>query len=264
MHPRWVSADRHPSLRHSAVPLRVCADVSAWRRRGLSLRALGGICGLRSRRLLHSFAHFGADDGELPDARAAQAFCRVAAEAIAKSAQTLPARVRTGLYLGPRPLPLFPLARARTFQDVHHRVLGLCLGFFRPLSVPGREFLPVDRFRANPYACAGPAGTRIKETARLFNLVEGTIRQKISSNQLDNIDLPYGGINMAYQNTGTIGPEDGDMLISLKPNHGPIAAITGHTLKSVKTILGKYWTRTRTQAANAVAKLEAFRGKSGT
>jgi integrase len=43
-----------------------------------------------------------------------------------------------------------------------------------------------------------------------------------------------------------------------------IAAITGHTLKSVNTILGKYWTRTRTQAANAVAKLEAFRGKSGT
>jgi integrase len=43
-----------------------------------------------------------------------------------------------------------------------------------------------------------------------------------------------------------------------------IAAITGHSLKSVNTILEKYWTRTRTQAANATAKLEAFRAKSGT
>ena len=29
---------------------------------------------------------------------------------------------------------------------------------------------------------------------------------------------------MAYQNTGTIGPEDGDALISLKEDHGPTAA----------------------------------------
>jgi nucleoside-diphosphate-sugar epimerase len=40
-----------------------------------------------------------------------------------------------------------------------------------------------------------------------------------------------------------------------------IASITGHSLKSVSSILEKYWTRTRTQA---VAKLEAFRAKSGT
>jgi integrase len=43
-----------------------------------------------------------------------------------------------------------------------------------------------------------------------------------------------------------------------------IASITGHSLKSVNSILEKYWTRTRTQATNATAKLEAFRAKSGT
>jgi integrase len=43
-----------------------------------------------------------------------------------------------------------------------------------------------------------------------------------------------------------------------------IASITGHSLKSVNTILEKYWTRTRTQAANATAKLEDFRAKSRT
>ena len=50
--------------------------------------------------------------------------------------------------------------------------------------------------------------------------VEQTVRQTIPPDQLDNIvdniGLPFSGINMAYQNTGTIGPEDGDALISLK------------------------------------------------
>ncbi len=42
-----------------------------------------------------------------------------------------------------------------------------------------------------------------------------------------------------------------------------IASITGHSLKAVNTILERYWTRTRTQAAHAVTKMEAFRAKSG-
>ena len=71
------------------------------------------------------------------------------------------------------------------------------------------------------------AGTRIEETARLFDLIEQTVRQTIPSDQLDNIvdniGLPFSGINMAYQNTGTIGPEDGDALISLKEGHAPTA-----------------------------------------
>ena len=68
-------------------------------------------------------------------------------------------------------------------------------------------------------------GTRIEETARLFDFVEHTIRRTIPPDQLDNIvdniGLPFSGINMAYQNTGTIGPEDGDALISLNPDHEP-------------------------------------------
>jgi multidrug efflux pump subunit AcrB len=38
---------------------------------------------------------------------------------------------------------------------------------------------------------------------------------------------------MAYQNTGTIGPEDGDALISLKEDHGP----TADYVKTLRTIL---------------------------
>ena len=80
-------------------------------------------------------------------------------------------------------------------------------------------------------------GTRIEETARLFDLIEQTVRRTIPPDQLDNIvdniGLPFSGINMAYQNTGTIGPEDGDALISLKQDHGPTAAY----IKQLRTIL---------------------------
>jgi multidrug efflux pump subunit AcrB len=80
-------------------------------------------------------------------------------------------------------------------------------------------------------------GTRIEETARLFEQVEQTVRSTIPPEQLDNIvdniGLPFSGINMAYQNTGTIGPEDGDALISLKEDHGP----TAEYVKTLRTIL---------------------------
>ncbi|HEV2549766.1 MAG TPA: efflux RND transporter permease subunit [Stellaceae bacterium] len=80
-------------------------------------------------------------------------------------------------------------------------------------------------------------GTRIEETARLFDLVERTIRQTIPPDQLDNIvdniGLPFSGINMAYSNTGTIGPEDGDILMSLNENHDPSASY----VKQLRTTL---------------------------
>jgi multidrug efflux pump subunit AcrB len=40
---------------------------------------------------------------------------------------------------------------------------------------------------------------------------------------VDNIGLSVSGINMAYNNSGTIGVEDADILISLKPDHAPTA-----------------------------------------
>ncbi|MFZ0811723.1 MAG: efflux RND transporter permease subunit, partial [Bradyrhizobium sp.] len=83
----------------------------------------------------------------------------------------------------------------------------------------------------------GQPGTRIEEMARLFEQVEQTVRATIPPDQLDNIvdniGLPFSGINMAYQNTGTIGPEDGDALISLKEDHGPTAGY----VKTLRTIL---------------------------
>ena len=101
----------------------------------------------------------------------------------------------------------------------------------------GQNFFPsVDSGQILMHVRAQP-GTRIEETARLFDLVEQTVRQIIPAaeldNVVDNIGLPYSGINMAYQNTGTIGPEDGDALISLKEDHSP----TANYIKRLRTVL---------------------------
>ena len=91
----------------------------------------------------------------------------------------------------------------------------------------GENFFPaVDSGQILMHVRAQP-GTRIEETARLFEQVEQTVQRVIPHRELDNIvdniGLPFSGINMAYQNTGTIGPEDGDALISLKDGHGATA-----------------------------------------
>jgi multidrug efflux pump subunit AcrB len=101
----------------------------------------------------------------------------------------------------------------------------------------GKNFFPtVDSGQILMHVRAQP-GTRIEETARLFEFVEDTVRRTIPPSEIDNIvdniGLPFSGINMAYQNTGTIGPGDGDALISLKEDHGPTAAY----IKELRTVL---------------------------
>jgi multidrug efflux pump subunit AcrB len=101
----------------------------------------------------------------------------------------------------------------------------------------GENFFPsVDSGQILMHVRAQP-GTRIEETARVLEQVEQTVRATIPPGQLDNIvdniGLPFSGINMAYQSTGTIGPEDGDALISLKEDHDPTAGF----VKALRTVL---------------------------
>ncbi len=85
-------------------------------------------------------------------------------------------------------------------------------------------FPPVDSGQIKLHIRA-QTGTRIEETARLFDQVEHEIKKVISPSELDNIvdniGLPISGVNVAYGNSGTIGVGDGDILITLKPDHGP-------------------------------------------
>jgi multidrug efflux pump subunit AcrB len=69
------------------------------------------------------------------------------------------------------------------------------------------------------------AGTRIEETARTVDQIEQMMRQIIPANQVamivDNMGIPYSGINTSYNTTGTMSAADCDILVSLKENHDP-------------------------------------------
>ncbi|MDE1917728.1 MAG: efflux RND transporter permease subunit [Sphingomonadales bacterium] len=91
----------------------------------------------------------------------------------------------------------------------------------------GTDFFPaVDGGQIKLHFRA-PAGTRVEETARLADQIEGTIRQTIPASELDglvdNIGLPVSGINLSYASSGVTGPADADILVSLKPDHRPTA-----------------------------------------
>jgi len=94
----------------------------------------------------------------------------------------------------------------------------------------GRDFFPdVDAGQMRLHVRA-PPGTRIETTQQYFAEVEGAIRALVGNGQiaviLDNIGLPYSGINIALSDSATVGPMDGEILISLKQKHTPTAELT--------------------------------------
>jgi CzcA family heavy metal efflux pump len=129
-------------------------------------------------------------------------------------------RIRAGY----RDLLLLALEHRRTFIIGFMAVVLLSFGL---LPFLGRNFFPsVDSGEISLHVRA-PVGTRIEDTAALFDHIEQTIRETIPPDQLgtivDNIGLPVSGINRAYSNTGGIGPQDGDILVALKADHSPTA-----------------------------------------
>ncbi|MGC9292476.1 MAG: efflux RND transporter permease subunit [Acidobacteriaceae bacterium] len=91
----------------------------------------------------------------------------------------------------------------------------------------GQDFFPeVDGGQFKLHVRA-QTGTRIEETARLCDEVDQTIRQTVPPRELDtiidNIGVPYSGLNISYSNSATIGSWDADVLVSLKRKHRPTA-----------------------------------------
>jgi multidrug efflux pump subunit AcrB len=108
--------------------------------------------------------------------------------------------------------------------------LGLMVVSLLLFPLLGRDFFPqVDAGQMRLHVRA-PPGTRIETTQQDFAAVEATIRQLVGNSQisviLDNIGLPYSGINVALSDSATVGPMDGEILISLNEKHSPTAALT--------------------------------------
>jgi multidrug efflux pump subunit AcrB len=88
----------------------------------------------------------------------------------------------------------------------------------------GRDFFPqVDAGQIRLHLRAR-TGLRVEETSRLADLVNADVRRTIPEKDLvtviDNIGLPYSGINLTYSNSGTIGTSDAEILVQLKPERG--------------------------------------------
>jgi multidrug efflux pump subunit AcrB len=126
-------------------------------------------------------------------------------------------------------------------REGYQRILESCLNHRRAFLVTvlafsvvslavlipflGQDFFPTVDSGQFKLHLRAPTGTRIEETARLCDLVERSIRQQIPpaevSSIIDNIGIPYSGINLSYSNSAPIGPADADILVSLSTEHSP-------------------------------------------
>jgi multidrug efflux pump subunit AcrB len=115
---------------------------------------------------------------------------------------------------------------------VQNRAIFLCCFFgFCLLSIGilypwlGQDFFPsVDGGQFKLHVRAS-TGLRIEETAKLCDEIDQTIRAQIPTSELvtiiDNIGLPYSGLNLSYSNSAPVGTADADILVSLQEKHHP-------------------------------------------
>ena len=127
------------------------------------------------------------------------------------------------------------------FRNGYARLLTLCIDFAgvfliifavfavgsTALLVPwlGQDFFPaVDAGQFKIHVRAR-TGTRIEETAALCDHIDGTIREHIPADEVvsvvDNIGLPYSGLNLSYSTSAPIGPADADIQVQLSDKHHP-------------------------------------------
>jgi CzcA family heavy metal efflux pump len=102
--------------------------------------------------------------------------------------------------------------------------LGVVALSFLLVPFLGRNFFPsVDAGNILIHVRT-QVGTRVEETANQLADVQKAIRKLIPGEidtLADNIGMPISGINMTYNNTGVIGPQDGDIQIKLREGHRP-------------------------------------------
>jgi len=101
----------------------------------------------------------------------------------------------------------------------------------------GRDFFPtVDAGQMRLHVRA-PVGTRVEEMPELVDHIETAIRQVVPGTELasviDVVGGPYSPFNTLYNNNGTFDGSDAEILVSLKPGHGP----TGETMRRLRTAL---------------------------
>ena len=106
-------------------------------------------------------------------------------------------------------------------------LIGFALASMVLFAGLGRDFFPaVDAGQIRLHVRA-PLGTRLEEMPTLVDRIEAHIGTVIPERERDHvIDIvggPYSPYNTLYNNNGTFDSSDVEILVSLKPGHGPTA-----------------------------------------
>ncbi|HVW75884.1 MAG TPA: efflux RND transporter permease subunit [Rhizomicrobium sp.] len=128
------------------------------------------------------------------------------------------------------------------FREAYRNLLALAMahrrvfvfGFLGAVAVSlllfpflGEDFFPAVDSGQITLHVRTPPGMRIEDTNQIVAQIEREVRHIIPNQQIDaiidNIGLNQSPVNLLYNNSGTIGLQDGDIFISLKEDHGPTA-----------------------------------------
>src|ERR1700729_279398 len=155
------------------------------------------------------------------------------------------------------PLVRFQITFEHYFEKLrnwYYGVLGFCMEYRAVFLVAiiafwlgsiallypwlGQDFFPsVDGGQFKLHVRAH-TGTRVEDTAKLCDQIEDVIRQEIPKSELgaivDNIGLPYSGLNLSYSNSAPVGTGDADILVALAEKHRPTDEYT-HNLREKLT-----------------------------
>jgi CzcA family heavy metal efflux pump len=115
--------------------------------------------------------------------------------------------------------------------------LAVVILSFGLLPMLGSNFFPsVDSGQIAMHVRV-PVGSRLEDSAARFDRIGQAVREMIPADELgsviDNIGLPASAINIVYNNSGTVGPQDGDILIALKEGHRPTEEIVAELRKEM-------------------------------
>jgi multidrug efflux pump subunit AcrB len=117
--------------------------------------------------------------------------------------------------------------------------LAFVAGSLALVPLLGRDFFPTVDAGLIKLHVRGVPGTRIEETERKFVHIENAIRTVIPPDQiqtvLDNIGIPYSGINLSLSEGALVSPSDGEIFIALKQDHRP----TEGYVRALRETLGK-------------------------
>ena len=118
------------------------------------------------------------------------------------------------------------LDHPKVFLILFMVVVLLSIGILTPSL--GQDFFPTVDAGSFKIHVRAHTGTRIEETALLCDHIDQTIRSQIPADEIvtimDNIGLPYSGLNLSYSTSAPIGPADADIQVQLSEDHHPTAA----------------------------------------